>query len=96
MAIDRKTVENTALLARLALSDDERRRLEEQLSSILEHIAVLQEADTSHVDATAHILPLENVLGGDQARASCAADELLANAPRRQEDYLRVRAVLDE
>ena len=96
MAIDRSIVENTAVLARLALSADERQRLEAQLSSILEHIAVLDEADTSHVDATAHILLLENVMSGDQARPSCAPAEMLANAPRREEDYLRVRAVLDE
>lgn len=96
MAIDRAIVENTALLARLALDDGERQRLEAQLSSILGHIAVLQEADTSHVDATAHILPLENVMSGDQARPSCAPEELLSNAPQREEDYFRVRAVLDE
>lgn len=96
MAIDRSIVENTALLARLALSEDERQRLEAQLSSILEHIAVLGEADTGHVSATAHILPLENVMSRDQSRPSCSPEEMLANAPHREEDYLRVRAVLDE
>lgn len=96
MAIDRSIVENTALLARLALSADERKRLEAQLSSILEHIAVLGEADTSHVGATAHILPLENVMSDDQSRPSCTAAEMLANAPHHEDDYLRVRAVLDE
>jgi aspartyl-tRNA(Asn)/glutamyl-tRNA(Gln) amidotransferase subunit C len=96
MAIDRETVDNTALLARLALSEDERRRLEEQLSSILEHIAVLQEADTSGVPATAHVLPLQNIASPDQQRPSCDPAVLLANAPSREDDYFRVRAVLDE
>lgn len=96
MAIDRSIVENTALLARLALSEDERQRLEAQLSSILEHIAVLGEADTGRVDATAHILPLENVMSRDQSRPSFPPEELLASAPHREEDYLRVRAVLEE
>ena len=96
MAVDRKTVESTARLARLALSDDERGQLEAQLSSILGHIAVLNEADTSQVEATARVLALENVMSDDQSRASCSPGEMLANAPHREEDYLRVRAVLEE
>ena len=96
MSIDRETVEHTARLARLALSEAEAQRLEEQLSAILEHIAVLQEADTSQVPPTVSAQALRNVLSADAARSSCPPDDLLANAPAREEDYIRVRAVLDE
>ena len=96
MSIDRTVVDNTALLARLALSPDERERLREQLSAILEHIAVLREADTDQVSATAHVLPLLNVMAADTSRPSDTPETLLANAPQREDDYLRVRAVLEE
>jgi aspartyl-tRNA(Asn)/glutamyl-tRNA(Gln) amidotransferase subunit C len=96
MAIDRDTVRATAQLARLALSDDEMSRLQDQLSTILGHIAVLQEADTSEVPATASVLPLQNVLSEDHPRPSEPPDTLLENAPSREDDYLRVRAVLEE
>lgn len=96
MAIDRDTVRNTAQLARLALSDDEMARLQDQLSSILGHIAVLQEADTSQVPATANVSPLRNVMSEDRPRPSEAPDTMLENAPSREEDYFRVRAVLEE
>ncbi len=96
MPIDRKTVDNAALLARLALSEEERQRLESQLSTILEHINVLQEADTSQVPATANVLPLRNVMSHDQSRPSCDPETMLANAPSREDDYIRVRAVLEE
>jgi aspartyl-tRNA(Asn)/glutamyl-tRNA(Gln) amidotransferase subunit C len=96
MGIDRKTVDNTAQLARLALTEQERARLEKQLSAILEHIAVLQEADTSQVPATAHVLPLRNVTSADQPRPSETPATMLKNAPAREDDYFRVRAVLDE
>ena len=96
MAIDRKTVDDTAMLARLALSEAERKKLEEQLSSILENIAVLQEVDTSQVPATATVLPLQNVMSPDQSRPCCDPDTMLANAPSREDNYIRVRAVLDE
>lgn len=96
MAIDRKTVNDTAMLARLALSEAERKKLEEQLSSILENIAILQEVDTSQVPATANVLPLQNVMSPDQPRPCCDPDTMLANAPSREDNYIRVRAVLDE
>jgi aspartyl-tRNA(Asn)/glutamyl-tRNA(Gln) amidotransferase subunit C len=96
MSIDRATVEHTAQLARLALSEPEIERLEEQLSAILEHIAVLQEADTSQVPPTVAAQALQNVLSPDVSRPCDPPDVLLANAPAREEDYIRVRAVLDE
>lgn len=96
MSIDRKTVDHVAMLARLALTEDERERAQEQLSAILEHINVITEADTSQVPATAHILPVENVMSADATRPSFPPDELLANAPAREGEYFRVRAVLEE
>ena len=96
MSIDRKTVDHVAMLARLALTEEERARAQEQLSAILEHINVITEADTSQVPATAHILPVENVMTTDTARPSFPPDELLANAPAREGEYFRVRAVLEE
>ena len=96
MSIDRKTVDHVAMLARLALTEEERARAQEQLSAILEHINVITEADTSQVPATAHILPVENVMTTDTPRPSFPPDELLANAPAREGEYFRVRAVLEE
>ena len=96
MSIDRETVDHVAKLARLALSEDERNQLREQLSAILEHINVIGEADTSQVAASANILPMTTVMTADTARPSCPPEELLANAPAREDGYFRVRAVLDE
>lgn len=96
MSIDRETVDHVARLARLALSDEERERLREQLSAILEHINVIAEADTSAVAASANILPMQNVMTGDKSRPSFATEELLANSPAQEDGYFRVRAVMDE
>ena len=85
MSIDRKTVDYVARLARLALTEDERNHLQEQLSAILEHINVISEADTSQVSASANILPVTNVMSQDASRPSCAPEQLLANAPARED-----------
>lgn len=96
MSIDRKTVDHVAWLARLALGDQEREALRDQLSAILEHINVIAEADTGQVPATAHILPLQNVMAGDSSWQSIAAQTLLANAPEQEDGYFRVGAILEE
>jgi aspartyl-tRNA(Asn)/glutamyl-tRNA(Gln) amidotransferase subunit C len=93
MTIDGDTVDHVALLARLALTSEERERLREQLSAILEHINVINEADTSQVPATAHILPLENIMRSDRAVSWSSTTELIENAPSHEASYIRVRAV---
>lgn len=96
MSIDRDTVDHVAKLARLALADEERERIREQLSTILGHINVISEADTSGVSASAHILPMSNVMSADAARPSMPPKKLLENAPALEDDYFRVRAALEE
>ncbi len=95
MSIDRATVDHVALLARLALSEQERQQLQDQLSAILEHINVISEADTGNVPATAHILPLDNVMRLDRAKDSTDTGELVKRAPAHEHSYIRVRAVLE-
>jgi aspartyl-tRNA(Asn)/glutamyl-tRNA(Gln) amidotransferase subunit C len=95
MSIDGKTVDHVARLARLALTKEEQELMREQLSAILEHINVINEADTSQVPATAHILPLENVMRPDQVVQWPSSDELIENAPSHEASYIRVRAVLE-
>jgi len=95
MSIDEKTVNHVAALARLALSETEREQLRSQMSAILEHINVIAEADTSQVPATAHILPLENIMRQDEPRACNETELLVENAPAHEASYIRVRAVLN-
>jgi len=95
MSVDEATVNHVAALARLALSDEERSRLQSQMSAILEHINVINEADTSQVPATAHILPVDNVMRGDNPRMWSDSEALVERAPAHEDSYIRVRAVLD-
>ena len=95
VGIDEATVDHVALLARLKLSDAERKRMQEQMSAILEHINAISQADTSQVPATAHILPVQNVMREDVSETYREHQELLANAPASENEYIRVRAVLE-
>ena len=88
-------VEHIAELAKLALSDDEKSRYQEQLSAILEYAERLQAVDTSTIPPTATVLPLRNVMRADEPRDSMSREDVLANAPQAEADCFRVQAVLD-
>jgi aspartyl-tRNA(Asn)/glutamyl-tRNA(Gln) amidotransferase subunit C len=94
--ISRADVEHVAALARLGLTDDEIDRMQGQLNRILEAIGQLQSVDTSAVGPTAQVIALENVMREDEARPSMDREAVLANAPLREGDHLRVPVVLEE
>jgi aspartyl-tRNA(Asn)/glutamyl-tRNA(Gln) amidotransferase subunit C len=94
--IDRETVKSVASLAKLGLSEEEIEIFGSQLSSILGHIQILQEADVSGVSPTAHASRLTNIMRPDIAAPSYPPEVLLANAPDQEENCLKVNAVLEE
>jgi len=95
-AISRDDVLHVAHLARLHLTDDEVDRMQEQLSNILGAIETLRDVDTSHVGPTASVIQLENVMRDDVARPGLTREAALANAPLREDPFLRVPTVLEE
>ncbi|MPZ99799.1 MAG: Asp-tRNA(Asn)/Glu-tRNA(Gln) amidotransferase subunit GatC [Dehalococcoidia bacterium] len=95
MALTADEVRYIARLARVALDDDEVERLRDQLSGILDHFQILNDIDTSDVPPTAQSFDLANVDRPDEPRPSLDREEVFANAPRREDGYFRVRAVLD-
>jgi aspartyl-tRNA(Asn)/glutamyl-tRNA(Gln) amidotransferase subunit C len=95
MKLSREEVLHIARLARLGLTDAEVDRLGRQLSDLLENFKTLQQVDTTGVPPTAQPNTLQNVLKADKARPSLPQDEVLANAPCRDGDFFRVRAVLE-
>lgn len=96
VAISRETVEHVAHLARLHLTDEEIDRMQEQLSRILQAIETLAEVDTSHVGPTASVIALENVMRDDVVTPALGREAALANAPLRDDPFLRVPTVLEE
>jgi aspartyl-tRNA(Asn)/glutamyl-tRNA(Gln) amidotransferase subunit C len=95
MKLSREEVLHIARLARVSLAEDEITRLSEQLSRLLETFEVLQQVDTEGVPPTAQSVTLQSVMRDDEVTPSLPPDDILANAPRREDDYFRVRAVLE-
>ncbi|HEX7363939.1 MAG TPA: Asp-tRNA(Asn)/Glu-tRNA(Gln) amidotransferase subunit GatC [Dehalococcoidia bacterium] len=95
MKLSRKEVQHIALLARLGLSEDEIEKFRHQLSDILGNFEVLRQIDTTDVLPTAQSIELQNVFRPDEPKASYPVEEILANAPQREGDSFKVRAVLE-
>jgi aspartyl-tRNA(Asn)/glutamyl-tRNA(Gln) amidotransferase subunit C len=95
MKLSREEVLHIARLARMALTEAEITRMSEQLSNLLDHFEVLQKVDTEGVPPTAQSVALQSVMRDDVVAPSLPAEDVLANAPRREGDSFRVRAVLE-
>jgi aspartyl-tRNA(Asn)/glutamyl-tRNA(Gln) amidotransferase subunit C len=94
--IQPEDVEHVARLARLALSDDEKERMRQQLDRILGYIAKLNELDTEGVEPTSHAVRLVNVMRDDEVRPSLPAEVMLANAPERAGELFRVPRIIED
>lgn len=96
MKLSREQVLHIAELAKLGLTEEETEQYAEQLSAILDHAEVLNGLDTDAIPPTAQVIALSNVTRPDVVRPSLTPGEVLANAPRRQDDYIKVMPILDE
>ncbi len=94
--VSREVVEQIATLARLALSEEEIDRLQQEMGRILEHGDSLQEVDTSDIEGTSHVIPMTNVYREDEVGESLTPEEVVANAPDAAEEFFRVPRTVDE
>ena len=94
MRLAREEVEHVAALARLGLSDAEITRLQDQLSSILEHIAAIDRLDTETIPPTAQVIAMTNVMRPDVVSGSLPREAVLENAPRQSDGFFEVHAIL--
>ncbi len=95
MKISKEDIEHIASLARLSLTEEEKKLFGSQLSSILDYMEKLNELDTADIEPTSHVLPLTNVLRDDEPRPSIQREDALLNAPDRTEKFFRVPKIIE-
>jgi aspartyl-tRNA(Asn)/glutamyl-tRNA(Gln) amidotransferase subunit C len=95
MAIDKKTIEYVAHLARIELKPKELERLSGQLKDILGFIDKLNSLDIKNVNPTSHILPLNNILREDEVSESLSPERALENAPCRKANFFVVPKIIE-
>jgi aspartyl-tRNA(Asn)/glutamyl-tRNA(Gln) amidotransferase subunit C len=88
-------VSYVAQLARIRLTDAEAELFQKQLADVLQYVEKLSEIDVTHVDATAHAIPVFNVFREDEPHDWFTAEEALQNAPRKSNNLFIVPKVVE-
>lgn len=96
MSLTEDEVRHVAMLARLALTDDEVARLAPQLSQILEYAETVNEVAAAEVEPLTHPFPLRNVTRPDELRPSLPRELLLSQAPDARDDRFAVPRIVAE
>lgn len=85
MSLSESEVRHVAMLARLALTDEEVFALQGDLNSILGHIDTIRQLDLASVPPTAHAIPVTNVTREDVVKPCLPRELALMNAPAQQD-----------
>ncbi len=95
MKFTREEIQYVSRLAKMGVSEAEVETFARQLSDVLENFETLQQVDTDGVPPTTQPIPLDNLLRDDRQKPSISQDDALANAPHREGEFFRIRAVLE-
>ena len=88
-------IEKVARLARIELSQDEKKIFGAQLEQILNYMEQLNEVDTTGVEPTSHAIALYNVFREDEVRPSFQRGEVLGISPEEEDGHFRVPRIIE-
>jgi aspartyl-tRNA(Asn)/glutamyl-tRNA(Gln) amidotransferase subunit C len=87
-------VRRIARLARIKVTDAEAKALEAELSGILDWVKQLDEVDTKNVEPMSSVTPMRLKMRADKVGDGEIADDILANAPVREDHFFVVPKVV--
>ena len=85
MSLSEHDVRHVAMLARLALTDEEVESMRADLNSILGHIDEIQRLDLAGVEPMAHAIKVVNVTRADVTTPSFPQHVAVMNAPQAED-----------
>ena len=94
MVISQDHIEHLAKLARLGITEAEKKKYAKQISSILDYFEQLKEIDTKNVAPMAHVFGLKNVVQEDKVKHPFSQAKVLAEAPELEKKQIKVKKVL--
>ena len=95
MSVDRDTVHRIAHLARIAITEEEAKRLETELSGILDWVAQLDEIDTTGVEPMTRVVAMAMTKRKDVVTDGDYADDIVKNAPAVDDHYFVVPKIIE-
>lgn len=96
LRIDSGQVEHIAKLARIELTEKEKRKFSDELSSILDYVDKLNKVDTKNIKPIQQITGLENIVRKDEINHELRInDKLLDGAPDKKDNYYKVPKIFE-
>ncbi len=96
MQIDRHLILRLENLARLQLSEEERKLMIHDLNEILEMVEKLEELDTEHVEPLIYLSNQSQQLRSDEVKGQVTPEQALKNAPATEGPYFKVPKVIKQ
>ena len=93
--ISDETIEYVGILAKLALSEEEKEAAKKDMGRMLDYIDKLKELDTTGVEPMSHVFPVHNVFREDVVSNGDRREEILKNAPEEKDGMFVVPKILD-
>jgi aspartyl-tRNA(Asn)/glutamyl-tRNA(Gln) amidotransferase subunit C len=95
MSVTIDTVKRVAKLARIAVDDEDARRMTGELNTILGFVEQLNEVDVSGVEPMTSVMPMEMKKRQDVVTDGGKAGDVIANAPATEENFFLVPKVVE-
>ncbi len=95
MNIDKATVERVANLARLSFTEEEKAKVQAEMTKIVSFIEKMNELDTEGVEPLIFMSDEINAFREDNAYTEITKEEALKNAPQKDSDYFKVPKVIE-
>lgn len=96
MKITKDEVRHIALLARLALSEEEVEQYTKQLNDILLYMEKLNQVDTKYCEPLSHPFFTRTVFREDNVRPSLPQEKAIENAPDKAKGFFKVPKIIEE
>lgn len=88
--ISDETIEYVGILAKLALSDEEKEQAKKDMGNMLNYIDKLNELDTTGIEPMSHVFPVQNVFREDIVTNKDESEKTLKNAPGQKDNMFMV------
>lgn len=96
MSIHIKDVEHIASLARIKLTEEEKEKMEKELSAILDFVGKLNGVDTENIEPMTGGTDLTNITREDEEQKPLGdAESLVGASPMKEKGFVEVRAVFE-
>ncbi len=95
MSITEDIVKKVADLARIDLPASQIPALTEEMDKVLSFMDKLNELDTSEVEPLVYLVPQQNVSQADIRQDALPVEQVLKNAPEKNDSYFLIPKVLD-